>query len=205
MGKKSSRKSQRKRGASLQRAKDQLPLRKTFLIVCEGERTEPNYFEAFRVPKEVIDVIGAGDNTINLVRKAISRREEGNYDQVWVVMDKDNFPVENFNNALSLAREQGIRVAYSNEAFELWYLLHFDFHNAALSRSTYKERLSARLGFEYKKNNPYIFEALEDKQLIAIQYAAKLLEEYGDSHRPAYDNPSTTVHHLVDALREVAV
>jgi len=27
-----------------------------FLIVCEGEKTEPNYFKSFRVPKKVIDV-----------------------------------------------------------------------------------------------------------------------------------------------------
>jgi hypothetical protein len=46
---------------------------------------------------------------------------------------------------------------------------------------------------------------LEDKQLIAIQHAARLLAGYGDEHKPAYDNPSTTVHLLVDALREVAV
>ena len=64
-----------RRGASLQRPKNRRPLRKTFLIVCEGQRTEPNYFEAFRVPKEVIEVIGAGDNTIRLVRNAISLRE----------------------------------------------------------------------------------------------------------------------------------
>lgn len=189
----------------MKRSKNYRPLRKTFLIVCEGERTEPNYFEAFRVPKEVMDVIGEGDNTISLVRKAITHREEGNYDQVWVVMDKDDFPVENFNSALSLARGEGINVAYSNEAFELWYLLHFDFHNTAITRNSYQERLTARLGFRYKKNDSSIYEVLEDKQVIAIQFAAKLLEEYGEDHRPAYDNPATTVHHLVDALRDEAV
>ena len=205
MSKKKHRARRRNKQADLRRTKDHRPLRKKFLIICEGERTEPNYFEAFRVPKEICEVIGAGDNTIRLVREAIARRQKGKYDQVWVVMDKDDFPVENFNNALSLARSKDIHVAYSNEAFELWYLLHFDFHHTAISRSTYKKRLSARLGFEYKKNDPHIYDVLEDKQVVAIQYAVRLLNEYGNGHRPAYDNPSTTVHLLVDALREVAV
>lgn len=189
----------------LKRPQNVRTLRKRFLIVCEGERTEPNYFEAFRVPKDVYDVVGAGDNTLSLVRKAIEYKQKGDYDQVWVVMDKDDFPIGNFNNALSLAEKKGIEVAYSNEAFELWYLLHFDFHNSAIPRSTYKQRLSSRLGFEYKKNDPHIYEVLEDKQSVAIQNAKRLLDEYGDEHRPAYDNPSTRVHLLVDALREVAI
>ena len=25
-----------------------------FLVVCEGEKTEPNYFRSFRVPKNVV-------------------------------------------------------------------------------------------------------------------------------------------------------
>ena len=190
---------------NLERLENRRDLRKKFLIICEGERTEPNYFEAFRVPKDLYEVVGLGENTISLVRKAMTKRQEENYDQVWVVMDKDDFPIENFNNALSLARDEKIYVAYSNEAFELWYLLHFDYHDTAISRHIYKERLTARLGFEYKKNAPNIYEVLEDKQSVAIQHANRLFKGYGDEHKPAYDNPSTTVHLLVDALREVAV
>ncbi len=195
----------RKKEPSLQRRQNTRSFRKKFLIICEGERTEPNYFEAFRVPKDVCEVVGAGDNTIRLVKEALTRQQNGDYDQVWVVMDKDDFPVESFNNALSLARQKNICVAYSNEAFELWYLLHFDYHNTAIPRSTYKERLSSRLGFVYQKNDPSIYDKIEDKQSIAIQNAARLLSEYGNAHRPAYDNPVTTVHLLVHALREIAV
>ena len=187
------------------RVKNRRSLRKLFLIVCEGERTEPNYFEAFRVPKTVYDIVGKGENTLGLVRSVLELRRKGNYDQVWVVMDKDDFTIQNFNSAMSLARDQGIRVAYSNEAFELWYLLHFDYHHAAISRDTYKQRLTKRLGFEYKKNDPNIYIALEDRQSVAIQNAARLLADWGDQHIPARDNPSTTVHLLVEALREVAV
>ena len=96
-------------------------------------------------------------------------------------------------------------MAYSNEAFELWYLLHFDYHNTAISRSTYKKRLTARLGFKYKKKDPNIYEKIEDRQAIAIRNATKLFDEYKGRHRPAYDNPVTTVHHLVKELLEASV
>ena len=190
---------------SLKRLVGARNLRQRFLIVCEGEKTEPLYFNKFRVPKNVIKVIGIGANTLGLVRTAIELKQKGDYDQVWCVFDKNSFPAESFNNALSLARQKGIGTAYSNEAFELWYLLHFDYHNSAITRDTYKFRLSERLGFTYKKNNPDMYDLLEDKQENAIRNATRLLQEYGDQHRPAYDNPSTTVHILVQSLNKVAV
>lgn len=56
--------------------------RERFLIVCEGQRTEPNYFECFRVPKRVsdIDVRGCGYNTVSLVKKAIELQSQESYD-----------------------------------------------------------------------------------------------------------------------------
>jgi hypothetical protein len=55
--------------------------RRYFLIVSEGVRTEPMYFEFLgsMLPKhlvETIKVTGAGDNTLNVVRKAIALRDE---------------------------------------------------------------------------------------------------------------------------------
>lgn len=193
------------RKAHLKRRVNTRDLRQRFLIVCEGEKTEPAYFKRFRVPKEIIEIVGIGVNTISLVRETIKLQDEGDFDQVWCVFDRNSFPVENFNNALSLARQHQIRVAYSNEAFELWYLLHFDYHNSAITRDTYKTRLSMRLGFTYEKDNPHMYDLLENKQADAIRNATRLLQQYGDQHKPAYDNPSTTVHHLVQALNRVAV
>ena len=53
--------------------------RQYFLIVCEGERTEPIYFDYLKrfLPQhllETVQIIGEGDNTINIVKKAIEER-----------------------------------------------------------------------------------------------------------------------------------
>jgi len=43
----------------------------SLLIVCEGEQTEPNYFESFQTSGVKIKVIGKGKNTLSLVNDAI--------------------------------------------------------------------------------------------------------------------------------------
>ena len=173
-------------------------MRERFLIVCGGKETEPNYFEGFRVSKDV-KVIRSGRNTIGLVNQALRLKEKDDYDQVWCVFDKDSFPAQDFNQAIELAETNGIRAAYSNEAFELWYLLHYNYHDTAMHRSLYCDKLSEQLGQEYKKNCKEMYDILEPRLPDAIRNASKLLESY-TPHNPAQDNPCTTVHLLVDQL-----
>lgn len=182
---------------------DRFELRQRFLIVCEGEKTEPNYFRQFPLPPgSVVDVYGLGENTLGLVKQALKLRRKTHYDQVWCVFDRNSFPVKNFNAALALAREKEIQVAYSNEAFELWYVLHFEYLNSGISRKDYIVKLESNLGHPYAKNSESIYKELYTRQAIAIQNARKLLAEYRPPD-PVNDNPSTTVHWLVDELKNL--
>jgi len=179
---------------------------KTFLIVCEGEKTEPNYFKSFKLSSATVKVEGCGMNTQSLVRKTMAFRENAlkngeQYDEVWCVLDRDDFPQQNFNEALKLAQKEQIKVAYSNEAFEIWYLLHFHYFKAALHRNIYKKKLSSLLGYPYKKNCSTMYNELLDKQQTAIKNAETLLNTYNPND-PGNDNPSTTVHHLVKELNK---
>lgn len=178
-------------------------LRQRFLIVCEGEKTEPNYFRRFRTPKVVIEVQGLGCDPIQLVRRALELRQEDDYDQVWCVFDRDTWPASNFNEAISLAKQNKVSVAYSNEAFELWYLLHFHYFDTALSRHEYGPRLSDLLGHPYTKNSGVMYDALLARQTEALRNAERLLAQYQPPN-PAADNPSTTVHLLVNELNRFA-
>ena len=176
-------------------------IKERFLIVCEGTKTEPNYFKSFPVPKDVIDVRGFGKNTISLVKEAVRiiKEEDNDYDQVWCVFDRDSFLVKNFNEAIKSAQDNDIEVAYSNEAFELWYLLHFDYRDTAMSRTQYKKLLTEKMNQKYEKNSDEMYEILAEKQPQAIRNAERLLKQY-DPPDPANDNPSTTVHLLVQQL-----
>lgn len=179
-------------------------LRARFLIVCEGEKTEPEYFKRFPVASAQVEVIGEGYNTISLVERAIQLRQERDFseetDQVWCVFDKDSFSAYNFNTAIQRAKQEGIMVAYSNEAFELWYLLHFDYHDAALDRHQYIEKLTIYFKQKYHKNDRRLYEKLLDRQPVAMRNAQTLYANHTNS--PANDNPSSTVFLLVEALNE---
>ena len=118
------------RSASLTRRQSTREVKQSFLIVCEGVRTEPDYFKAFRMTAATVKAVGQAMNTTSLVSKAISIRDadqkkKRTYDQCWVVFDKDDFPAKDFNDAIAMAEKNGFKVAYSNQAFEYWFLLHF--------------------------------------------------------------------------------
>ncbi len=181
--------------------------KQTFLIVCEGERTEPNYFKAFKVTSANIKVEGTGYNTYTLVKRTIeimnTEKKKGiYYDQVWSVFDRNDFPTQNFNKAFDIAKNNKIRIAYSNNAFELWYLLHFQYFDSAILRTDYISKLYQLLGHEYKKNSGTIYAEILEKQNCAIQNAKKLLEGYGNNFNPEKANPSTTVYKLVEELNK---
>jgi RloB-like protein len=180
-------------------------VKQRFLIVCEGTKTEPNYFKSFRVPKDVVDVKGVAKDPSGIVNSAKELAKEDEYDQVWCVFDRDpgtdSWTAENFNNALGNAKRLKFHVAYSNKCFELWYILHFEFLNTGLPRDDYQAKLTKHLGQKYEKNDLKMYENLLDRQQTAIKHSQKLLESY-DRSNPEQDNPSTTVHLLVQALNK---
>jgi hypothetical protein len=172
-----------------------------FLIICEGDKTEPNYFRCFRVPKDVINVRGFGYNPSKLVEKAKELSLQDDYNQVWCVFDRDDWPKQDFNNSITSAENAGFKVAYSNEAFELWYVLHFEFLNTGLPRKDYIDKLNILLKKKYIKNSATIYDEIENRQATAIKHSQNLLKQYAPQN-PESDNPSTTVHLLVEALNK---
>lgn len=173
-----------------------------FLIVCEGKKTEPNYFEALssdlRLSVHIV-IKGLGDNTDSLVERTIALMQANDYAQTWCVFDRDSFPAGHFNCAIQLAASHRIKVAYSNEAFELWYVLHFEYLQSGISRADYIRKLHAYLGKRYQKNSATIYRDLVERQAVAIKHATTLLSTY-DPPDPEQDNPSTAVHLLVQTL-----
>lgn len=176
-----------------------VPTRTSFLIVCGGQETEPNYFEAFGLRSA--KVIGRGDDPLKLVEVAIGLKDaDPGRHEYWCVFDRDSFPPSRFNAAIDMAKANRFKVAYSNEAFELWYLLHYQYIDSGISRSLYSKKLEVLLNHPYVKNSETMYAELRDRQDIAIKNAERLLASYGADHNPEGDNPSTTVHLLVQAL-----
>lgn len=188
------------------------------LIVTEGSKTEPLYFEAIR--KKVndryhgqwvtIEIFGTGDHTVGLLERAIAKAEASasGFSHVWVVYDKDSFPAEEFNEVATRCDSLDIGGAcfhaiWSNECFELWYALHFEYLQTPLPRDDYSSKLSGYLGAlgkgEYAKNREDMFDILEPYLASAKRNAVRL-ERLNEGKTPAGSAPGTKVHRLVAAL-----
>lgn len=186
------------------------------LIVCEGKNTEPSYFNLFRLTSATIRTVGDGKNTISLVQEARKISEKEEYDQVWCVFDKDDFPNENFNNAIYMAQGFDFKVAYSNQAFEYWLILHFEDHQGgAMNRSEYCEKLNsylAKFNVKYDCDGKMITQEIFDVltsislnrktyQQIAVERAKRNMPHF-QGINPALAESSTLVFELVEELEK---
>jgi hypothetical protein len=194
-----------------------------YYIFCEGERTEPYYFQGFKRYIEanpiyrnmvMIEIEPCGADTMRVIHKAEQYVAQHKIDrgQIWCVYDKDSFPAADFNGVAQRAEKLNqnsqtlqYHVAWSNECIEFWFLLHFEYYISNNHRSEYIAFLNdkfKKLGLgKYQKNLENIFEILMENgnPKLATKYAKKIIKE-GQGKTPAEIAPGTTVYRLVEEL-----
>lgn len=192
-----------------------IPINKTILIVCEGQ-TEKLYFGSFPVlglKIKAIDLKGQAKLKLVESTKEIVENAKEEYNVIWCVFDMDvkrgADEFADFDNAISKALLLGYRVAYSNDAFELWFHLHFNLTDSQHLRSFYYKELGKTFGINYVKDGKKyafclkIYDILKkDKnssQEKAIERARSLFEQ--QENLPYHQqNPNTKVYELVEEL-----
>lgn len=200
-----------------------------FLIICEDSKTEPLYFEKFQAkfPDNTLylETVGTGRDPKGVVEQAIIEKKKlavvarKEVDEVWIVFDKDDADenetkISNFNDAFKISKKENFEVAYSNEVFELWLLLHLrDIDKSkTIPRQEIYELLASQIQktpkynqyvYEHRKPNPQTIEIIFEIGNIelAIERAKVLLNEQKEVN-PINANPSTKVHLLVQQLNE---
>lgn len=209
-------KAQRRAELILERPIAKLTAKPSILIVCEGENTEPSYFNQFRLSSAKVKSVGEGYNTISLVNRALELSQQGNFDQVWCVFDKDDFNEQDFNDAIQIAKSNNFGVAYSNQAFEYWLILHFNDHQGGgMHRNDYNDRINSLIKpykVNYEGNGSKIVEddffelldGIDEKTKnrrvdLAIARAERNDRQF-DHTNPAREESSTTVFRLVQEL-----
>lgn len=188
----------------------------SYLIVSEGEKTEPNYFNGLK--KLVLDSVGGqidikiagqGMHTVSLVDQAslLNRNAGIIYNNVWIVLDKDDF--SDFDEAISKAESMGFNVAWSNQSFEYWLYLHFAYSDAALHRKEWCKKLEEIFGKEkinsgkYDKNIKSLFDEVTSKGSIdqAIRNSKRRMADYKNGKDiPSKFDPGNTVYCLAEEL-----
>jgi len=177
------------------------------LIVCEGEKTEPRYFEGlrdeWRLRSSDVEIVGkdCGAAPISVVDYAIRVREERKqqrpYDQVWCVFDCDQH--ESLKRAVNKADDNGLHVALSVPCFEFWFLLHFRYTTRPFANCTEVVGKLRKHLKHYDKGA-----ALPDLLLDGLEKALKNAEKVRThNQKTGSRNPSTDVDKLVVKLRSM--
>ena len=186
------------------------------LIVCEGTKTEPNYFMGLKTTigqrqdnRIQLEIKGTGENTRSLFETALElvKNSPNGYSDVWIVYDKDDFPADHFNVMEDLCKnsssdETTYHAVWSNQCIELWFLLHFRYLQSDLHRSEYFPRLTECLGDSgaYRKSREDIFHILLPNLDFAIANAKKL-EAVNENRTPALSSPGTKVYVMMEKFR----
>ncbi len=180
------------------------------LIVCEGKRTEREYFEGFALAyRRLVDVRiarehGVPRTLVNIAKNykeeaedAAKRERDGNlaYDSVWCVFDVDDHP--HVADALQMAQDNGIKLAISNPCFELWLLLHFRDGPGMQHREKIVKLLSKYVS-GYDKGVEFTAYSAGYQQAVA---RAKRMDQSDQSLGDLGCNPTTRVYKLTEEIR----
>jgi hypothetical protein len=206
--------SRKQRNIDYERKEASKEPRKSILIVCEGEKTEPIYFNALKETLRLImvdvEIVGEGGAPITVVNRAIARREERKqiakksltkteYEVIYCVVDVDTH--ETLDQAIDKARGNEICVILSNPCFEYWYILHFRKTSAPFSNSQNVKSTLRREHSAYSESDTTIFNVVYPKTSDAIKHSKEVLnEQHNDAEDLRDCNPSTHVHKIVEYL-----
>ena len=196
-----------------------------WLIVCEGTKTEPNYFiEAVNEINQNIEdkyklkvnVIGTGKNTVSLVKSVEDLQVEIDkynnrlipYSKIFVVFDKDSFSDKNFDEAINMCLTNGYIPLWSNQAIEFWFLLHFNYIDVKMDRKMYATKINEYfkkkgLKYTYYKNDSKIYSKLrEHGSLNKAKTSAKKIHLTHIKDKPSQSESCTSVYKFFEAVDE---
>lgn len=193
----------------LRRRAPKIDQRSRFVILCEGELTEPHYLKAFaRLPNvravATLDIRGLGYEPRRLVEEAREvRRQEGRQGsgstQYWCVFDVEA-PKQHHRllEAVQMAHDNDIHVAVSNPCFELWLLLHYVDRESWLDNGACRTLRHKQDGSQGKSLDSAVY---MQRLTEAMQRSRRLevLHERAGRELPN-NNPSSSVHRLLQAI-----
>lgn len=187
---------------------------KAVLISLEDTKSSKYYFEKLLQDKKltgkVIFAEHIGTNpkkVIEAIIQHIRNYPDRKYEKRWAVLDKDDWSKDEINGAIQRAKELGICLAISNQAYELWILLHFEKLTRFTHRTELNHKLNAifqeRFGVKYDKSSEDVYSFIIGLQKQAIENAKHLVNIHLRNHGKIdlYEhNPLTMIYELVEYL-----
>lgn len=196
----------RTRAKDLRRKTARRPERRTIVVFCEGQASEPDYINALKRLPDIRDntainiEIDPGQGVpLTLVKMAVERAADDEVDECWCVFDVE-WPRHHphLPEAIKLAEEHGIQLAISNPCFELWLILHLDDHTSFIDTKPAERRSRELDGRSGKRIDG-------DRYMPGRHVAAKRAQALAQRHERdgtlfPNDNPSSTMHAFLAAI-----
>ena len=198
------------------RRKGTRPPHDRVLIVCEGKKTEPNYFEElkahYRLNSADIEIVGTDgaspENILKLAKRKYhaAKRSDNLYDRVYCVFDQDLWPCygQVLEDILSATPKGTFFAANSAPCFEYWLLLHFEHTSRPYHQLSGKSPADQvvvdlkRYMPDYNKAARNLFNELAEQLEQAKSHAEIVWKDAGQTGTA---NPITAVHLLVEYLQ----
>lgn len=205
----------KKRKARVQKShkrntKNLLP-KQVILIVCEGEKTEKNYFETLKKQLNLTNaniIIDPDSNPSpsSVVKYAKQKLEQNpnEYDEIYCVFDRDRH--KDFNRALNIAKNTMIQTIISDPCFEFWILLHFTKTSKIFGRSGDSPCKEVQEEKAFKENVKNYAKDYDFKEIITqhLETAINNAKEINSQNEAQRQTPYTQVVVLVERLQELA-
>lgn len=187
--------------------------RSRFLIVCEGSKTEPNYFRDLKddlgLTNTDVEICGdCGSAPRSVVDRALELFAiDPSFDCIFCVFDKDTHTT--YSEAIDLVSNKKmpsgkkIKAIKSIPCFEYWILLHFEYTCSSFVASGGRSaadnvvRALKRHMPNYRKSAPDLFSSLKPHSGEARKRSAQAIAE---TLATGSDNPSSEIHILIDTL-----
>lgn len=191
--------------------------RKSVLIALEDTKSSKYYFQELLKDKglagKVVFAKNIGTDPLSVVDAIVQHKKLNSkvqYQKEWAVFDRDSYQKQQINGAICRAKSLDICVAISNEAYELWILLHFERLAAPTNRINLTHKLNKhfkeKFGVEYSKSSQDVYRYVTGLQQTAIANAQYLVTHHisiDGRLDPEKQNPLTLVHELVQCLNSL--
>lgn len=188
----------------------------SLILYCEGKNTEPGYIKEFARDhgilinnEEMHTGMGSPLTLLKLAREAkrdwlLQEKETREETEFWIVTDVDHYAGE-IPELLREAKRLKICVALSNPCVELWALYHYDNPPQGFIDRTKSQKILETLmsGYDRKSGKRFIYRLMKPHYNKAILEAKSAIKRCQDV-TVEWDNPTTTLFHLLERIRKMS-
>lgn len=191
------------------RTPNPIPIRKTLLLVVEGQ-TEQIYFNSVKRSLRMSNItiepeLAQRTHPKDILDMAINKKKCGDFDDIWCVFDLDIINEREREIIYKEAENNDIKIAGSLPCFEIWFLLHYRYSTKTYSNcDELIEELRSYID-GYNKNQKWLqrkdlFSFLKDLLDDAIKNS-KQLEKYNRDNT-IQRGSMTQIYKILEKIKE---